>query len=221
MVCRKSSLDFNDQWKRILENGGREFNIRLDKAQLDLMAYHASELVKWNKKFNITSITDPFEIAVKHFIDSAILGNYIPDNGRVLDIGSGGGFPGLPVKIIKPGLDMVMTDRSRKKISFISHVIRSAGLKQTRAVHERCETLAQRDGFACSFDFVVSRAFTSLDRFIGLSRPFLQTGGVIIAMKGKKGIDEAKSLADRKKLKIIPYQLPYEKHKRSLICFAL
>ncbi|MEA2059982.1 MAG: 16S rRNA (guanine(527)-N(7))-methyltransferase RsmG [Thermodesulfobacteriota bacterium] len=211
-------MDFNNQWKRILENGGREFNIRLDKAQLDLMAFHGSEMVKWNKKFNITSITDPYEIAVKHFIDSAILANYISDNSRVLDLGSGGGFPGLVLKIIKPGLDMVLADSSRKKTSFISHIIRSAGLEQVRAVHERCETLAQREDFAFSFDVAVSRAFTSLDRFMALSRPFLQTEGVIIAMKGEKGIDEATSHADRKQLNIIPYRLPYEKHKRTLIC---
>ncbi|MEA1967190.1 MAG: 16S rRNA (guanine(527)-N(7))-methyltransferase RsmG [Thermodesulfobacteriota bacterium] len=211
-------MNFKEQWKKIVKKGACELGIKLDASQLELMALHGSELVKWNKKINITSITDPFETAVRHFIDSVAMANHIPDNMRVLDIGSGGGFPGLPLKITNPTLDVVMADSLRKRISFIKHVIRSARLADVDALHTRCEDLAKTEGFTHSFDIVVSRAFTSLDRFVSLAEPFLSENGVILAMKGKSGQNEIKSLCTKKNdINIHNYLLPFEKHERSIV----
>ncbi|HKK90402.1 MAG TPA: 16S rRNA (guanine(527)-N(7))-methyltransferase RsmG [Desulfobacteraceae bacterium] len=211
-------MNFQGKWKETVEAGLLQLGVRVDGPQLDLMALHGRELVKWNRKFNITSIVDPFEAAVRHFIDSAALAAHLSDHQRVLDIGSGGGFPGLPLKIVNPGLDVVMVDASRKRISFVNHVIRSAALSRVTAVHERCEDLALKEGFAQGFDSVVSRAFTSLDRFIVLAMPFVSENGSVLAMKGKEGGNEAKSLAGRYgRVDVHDYVLPFEKHHRSIV----
>lgn len=214
----KLSYDKPDAWIKTLQQGAEELGISLNAGQLDIMSFHGKELILWNKKFNITSITDPFEIAVKHFIDCLALASYIPDNAKVLDIGSGGGFPGFPLKVVKPLIDLVMVDASRKKISFLNHLIHSLKMTGVHAVHARCEDLAGRKGFKHSFDCVVSRAFTSLDRFIDLSLPFLSEKGVILAMKGQMSEKEVQSTQGKKLcIKIDDYTLPVGGYNRSIV----
>ncbi len=246
-------------WIEIVERGACELGLTLNPMQLDSMYFHGSELIKWNKKFNITSITDPFGIAVKHFIDCLALVPYLPDNSheanldsgtdplrksnflanngkslpvsgvchintKVLDLGSGGGFPGIPLKIANPSLDITMMDASRKKISFINYIIRSLGMTGINAVHARCENFAEKKNFKHNFDFVVSRAFTSLDRFIDLSLPFLSKKGIILAMKGAEPEKEIQSVTTKQLceerqlcLKVHNYILPMGKYNRSVI----
>ncbi|MFO7749794.1 MAG: 16S rRNA (guanine(527)-N(7))-methyltransferase RsmG [Desulfobacteraceae bacterium] len=211
-------MNFQEKWKETVKMGLLQLGVRVDGTRLDLMALHGRELVKWNKKFNITAIVDPFEVAVRHFIDSGALAAHLSDHQRVLDIGSGGGFPGLPLKIVNSGLDVVMVDASRKRISFVNHLIRSAGLSRVTALHERCEDLARKEGFAQGFDIVVSRAFTSLERFVVLAMPFLSENGSVLAMKGKEGGSEAKALEGRYgQVNVHGYVLPFDKHHRSIV----
>ncbi len=213
---KHSSL--NDSWEKTINTGARELGVPLNSNQLNCISFHASELIKWNKKFNITSITDPFEIAVKHFIDCLAIVPHIPDNAKVLDIGSGGGFPGLPLKIARHSIEIMMIDSSRKKISFLNYMIRSLGITGINAMHTRCEDLAEKKNFKHKFDFVVSRAFTSLDRFIDLSLPFLSTNGIILAMKGKAPEKEILPIRQKKFcMENISYTLPMGKYSRSII----
>jgi len=182
---------FGDHWKTTVASGANHMGVSLTSSQLDAMAFHAAELVVWNEKFNITAITDPVEMAVKHFVDSIALVPWVPGDAKVLDIGSGGGFPGIPLKICRPDVQVVMLDASRKKISFINHVVRMKGFSHAIAVHSRVEDLAGDEKFVGHFDRVVSRAFTSLGKFVTLAVPFLSDPGKIIAMKGKLSGEEA------------------------------
>jgi 16S rRNA (guanine527-N7)-methyltransferase len=181
---------FDDHWKAMVAGGAEQVGVILEKSQLDAMAFHASELIKWNKKFNITAITDPVEMAVKHFVDSIALVPCVPVGAAVVDLGSGGGFPGIPLKICRPDVHVVMVDASRKKVSFLNHVVRMEKLPHAIAVHSRVEDLGRDEKFAGRFDMVVSRAFTALGRFVDLAVPFLSDHGKIVAMKGNLSGEE-------------------------------
>ncbi len=210
------------KWIKTVEQGVKSLGIPLDSNQLNSLFFHGSELMMWNKKFNITSITDPDEIAVKHFIDCLALVPLISDDTKVLDIGSGGGFPGLPLKIANPTVNITMIDASRKKVSFLNHIIRSLKITGIHAVHTRCEDFAKNINFQHGFDYVVSRAFTSLDRFIQLARPFLSEKGIILAMKGQNPDQEIQLIRQEKiRIKKISYLLPVRGYHRSIIKILL
>ncbi len=222
MYSTLKNLDKSKKWTEIIEYGAKDLGVILNSKQLDCMAFHKDELIKWNKKFNITSITDPYEIAIKHFIDCLAIIPHIPKNKKVLDIGSGGGFPGLPLKIANPSIDLTLVDASRKKVSFLNYIIRSLNMSGAKAIHARCEELADNKEFKHKFDCVLSRAFTSLDRFISLSTPFLSKNGFILAMKGKNYNKELQLIAKKNlDVKIYDYNLSNEKYKRSVIKISL
>lgn len=145
------------------------------------------ELLRWNRTHNLTAITDPDEALEKHLVDSLTLLKCLPESGRMLDLGSGGGFPCLPVKIARPQLEVVSVDAVAKKIAFQRHVARRLGLDGFSAWHGRAERLGEEQGWIGTFDLVVSRAFTALTGFVDLALPYLKTGGRIIAMKGPEG----------------------------------
>ena len=157
-----NTLFFNDKWKSIIKNGSKELKISLNDQQLDLFATHAAHLNMWNKTINLTAIKDPEEIALKHFIDSIALIPYIKKKSKILDIGSGGGFPGFCLKIVNPDLNVVMIDSAKKKVNFLKDLIRTAKIENIEAIHVRAEDLAKHDIYKGMFDIVVSRAFSSL-----------------------------------------------------------
>ncbi|OGU23675.1 MAG: 16S rRNA (guanine(527)-N(7))-methyltransferase RsmG [Geobacteraceae bacterium GWF2_54_21] len=162
----------------------------------NLMAFNifATELIKWNNKVNLTSITDEKEIAIKHFIDCLHLAPHVLNQDIMLDIGSGGGLPVIPLKIVRPETTMVSVDAVGKKINFQRHVIRLLGLKNIEALHSRIEDLAK--SHAGKFSLITSRAFTRLDHFVSLASPLLAADGRIIAMKGLGADDEITESSD-------------------------
>lgn len=181
----------------------------------------ALELIKWNSKVNLTAITKPKEIAIKHFIDSLYMAKYVSDEDRLLDIGSGGGLPVLPLKIVKPETGMTSVDAVGKKINFQRHVIRLLGLKKIEALHARIEDLHKTH--AGKFSLITSRAFTRLDNFVELASPLLEENGRIIAMKGSAAADEisiSNEVLESLGFKITSqysYELPYNMGNRSLL----
>ncbi|MDD2272232.1 MAG: 16S rRNA (guanine(527)-N(7))-methyltransferase RsmG [Desulfuromonadaceae bacterium] len=162
--------------------------LSLSTQQLALFEAYAAELVKWNKKVNLTAITKVNEIAIKHFVDSLSLAPYIASGDRLLDIGSGAGLPIIPLKIINPETVMISVDAVAKKIHFQRHVIRVLGLQNIEAIHTRIEDLHKTHSH--SFSIITSRAFTRLDRFVSLAAPLLAEGGILIAMKGDQAENE-------------------------------
>jgi 16S rRNA (guanine527-N7)-methyltransferase len=143
------------QWKRMVVEGAAFMGIPVSPEQADRFALHAAELIRWNRKMNLTAITDPEDMAVRHFLDSIAAAPLISPGSRLLDIGSGGGFPGIPLKVMVPSLRGVLVDSVHKKVSFMSYLVGRLGLTDMRAVHGRAEDLARDPAYGRSFDVVV------------------------------------------------------------------
>lgn len=228
MNAHKSTI-FDSRWKNIVKIGGKSFGLSFNDNQLDLFAIHAAHLDQWNKKINLTAIKDPNDIALKHFIDSVALMPYIKklnvkDRARILDIGSGGGFPGFCLKIANPDLDIVMIDSTLKKVNFLNDLIKTIGMENIEAKHIRAEELKYNNFYKGTFDIVVSRAFSRLDKFVKLSKPFLNENGIILAMKGQSSSEEIKETRQLKEfrdsgsnIKSYSYVLPFQNIERSII----
>ena len=159
-------------------------DLHVDPEALPLLEGLIDELLRWNARRNLTAITDRDEVIEKHLVDSLTLLSFARQSSRLLDIGSGAGFPALPLKIVCPELEIVSVDAVGKKIDFQRHVVRRLGLQGFKAIHARVETLTE--GHA-SFDLVTARALCSLLELVALAEPFLAPGGRLLAMKGPEG----------------------------------
>lgn len=150
-------------------------------------------LLEVNSHTNLTTITDPSEIELKHFKDSLTVLDYIKEGDRVLDLGAGAGFPGIPLRIEKD-FDLTLIDSVNKKVNFMNEVIEILGLSNARAIHTRAEDFAKenREGF----DVVVSRAVANMSTLSELCLPFVKVGGLFIALKGPKADEEVKATAN-------------------------
>lgn len=179
----------NKEALNILRRCAAEFEIELSDRQVSLFNVFAEELKKWNRKINLTAIKDDREIVIKHFADSLSLLANLKKTGTLLDIGSGGGFPVIPLKIVLPHLSVVSVDAVEKKVLFQRHAVRLLQLENFSALHTRAEEL--KENYASHFDYVVSRAFSDLPHFATLAMPLLKDSGQIVAMKGREGKDEA------------------------------
>ena len=164
---------------------------------MDKFIKYQEMLIETNKKFNLTSIDDPDQIKIKHFEDSLTIKNYINKGMKVLDIGSGAGFPGIPLRIEKE-FDLTLIDSVNKKVNFMNEVIEELGLDNTRAIHVRAEDYAKEHRE--EFDLVISRAVANLSTLLEYSLPFLKVGGIFIAMKGPKAGEEYKDAQNALKI---------------------
>ena len=152
-------------------------------------------ILEWNEKINVTAIKDEKEFIVKHFIDSLTISSFVKENDQVLDIGTGAGFPGIPVKLYHPNIDATLIDSVNKKITVLNDVIEKLKLKKIEALHIRAENLAQDLNYRESFDVVTTRAVSSLATISEYMLPFVKIGGMAICMKGpniEQELEEAK-----------------------------
>src|SRR5258708_9591457 len=135
------------------------------------------ELLDWNTRVNLTAITDPVEVLLKHFLDSlSLLEVYKAEQARVLDIGAGAGFPGLPLKIARPEWEIVLLEATGKKVNFQRHSIETLGLQHIEAIHGRPEELAHKPGDRATVDFFTARAVASLPALLEYAAPFCRVG---------------------------------------------
>lgn len=173
------------------------FGVALDETALDCFDLYARLLVEWNEKINLTAITDPEGITIKHFADSLSVFSAadFPRGASVIDVGTGAGFPGLAMKIARPDLEVTLLDSTRKKLNVIDDIAGKLGLEVT-TVHARAEEIQKKEDFAGQFDFAVARAVAELKKLSGWCLPFVKKGGVFIAMKGAKAEDELKAAED-------------------------
>lgn len=178
-----------------LQEALARLDIAIDPDQEERLLFFLDELLRWNRSINLTAITRREEAIVKHLVDSLTLLPYLAGDERLLDMGSGGGLPGLPLKLVRPGLRLVSVDSVAKKIAFQKHIIRTCKLEHAEARHGRLEELGREAGLASSFELVTARAFASLADCIRLGRPFLAPGGRLLAMKGPEGEREAAEAA--------------------------
>lgn len=207
--------------ENILKSGAAEVGVQLNQHMIKLLLIYLNELKGWNKKINLTSLKEDKSIIIDHFIDSLSVVPHLPPTGRLLDAGSGAGFPGLPIKIARPELHVTLLEGKRKKINFLKQVILLLNLSQTTALHGRIESLLSEEQIPC-FDIIVARAFTKLDQLLKLAHPLLEDGGYLITMKGKEGDHELKKngailkALSMEVVKRVELQLPETKKKRIL-----
>ena len=210
--------------RELLRRGAEEIGIAITENEIGKFGMFADELKKWNRKINLTAITDDSAIVVKHFLDSLTLLKTVGGQGSLLDIGSGGGFPAIPLKIMSRELNVTSVDAVEKKIIFQRHVMRTLQLHDFCALHARGEELAAKH--AGTFDWVVSRAFSDIPTFVNLALPLLSDGGKIVAMKGKGGLDEVlaaeKSLSTSgaRIIETVELRLPISGDSRILVVIA-
>lgn len=173
----------------ILLDGSKKLGFPLDEAQIDALEIYKNLLVEWNEKINLTAITEPREIAVKHFLDSlsAISTGFV--NGKVIDVGTGAGFPGLVLKVAKPEISLTLLDSLNKRINFLKEVASELSLDGIEFVHARAEDAA-RLSHRGSYDTVVSRAVANMTVLSELCIPFLKVGGRFLALKGPLADEE-------------------------------
>src|SRR4030042_5836307 len=218
------SLPMETANKDLLIEGAKVFGIHLDEKAVETFDLYLQELLKWNQKINLTAIRSEKGIVLKHFLDSLSLSPYIPKTCSLLDIGSGAGFPGIPLKIIQPTLEMTLMDSVRKKVDFQKHIIRTLGLKGIEAIHGRVQDKGILKSLEGRFDITLSRAFSDLRTLLILSFPFLKEGGTVIAMKSEVDDKELKLLNNIERTpyqlpKTIPLILPFSSFKRAILLF--
>jgi 16S rRNA (guanine527-N7)-methyltransferase len=176
----------------LLERGLDNWKIPSDNRQLQLFEKYYSILFNWNQKMNLTAIEALDDVMVFHFLDSLtpLLTNKIGSQAKVIDVGSGGGFPGIPIKIMRPDIEMVLVDSSNKKVAFLNELIDALSLDNTYALHKRAEQLGHEKGFRESFAVVLSRAVAQLNVLCEYCLPLNELGGTFLAHKGPGAEDE-------------------------------
>lgn len=174
--------------KELLVHAAATLSIEMTGAHIDAFVRFYEELHKWNRKINLTAIRGERDCILKHFVDSLTVLPHLSPGDTVLDLGSGGGFPIIPLKIMQPTLRAVSVDAVEKKILFQRHVARTLHFTEYTALHVRGEQLAERYGGY--FDKIVSRAFSDLPYFANMAAPLLKKTGCLIAMKGREGQQE-------------------------------
>lgn len=171
-----------------------EHQIDLNEEQLNQFEIYFQELVSWNEKMNLTGITEREQVYIKHFYDSVTLSFYlnISEVSNLADIGSGAGFPGIPLKICFPHLKLTIVDSLNKRIQFLQNVVDKLELQNVELIHGRAEDIARKEYLRDSFDLVTARAVARMAVLNEFCLPFVKPGGVFAAMKGNDPIDEVK-----------------------------
>jgi 16S rRNA (guanine527-N7)-methyltransferase len=174
----------------VLEDQLQKLELEIPRDSIVQLELLVDELLRWTKRRNLTAITDRDEVLEKHLVDSLTMLPFARSAGRLLDIGSGAGFPALPLKIACPALAVVSVDAVGKKIDFQKHVARKLGLPTFIGLHARIQDLQGVESYRAGFDLVTARALTSLEDLIAMAEPFLAPGGRLVAMKGPEGEQE-------------------------------
>lgn len=208
-----------------LKNCMSQHGINLTDLQLEQFHIYLNLLVETNKVMNLTAITEAHEVMIKHFLDYSLLAEYVelPNGAKVLDIGTGAGFPGLPLKIVRPDLKVTLADSLNKRIKFLQNVIDELSLDGIEAIHTRAEDAARNAKMRDQYDYVVSRAVANLSTLSEYCLPFVKEGGYFIPYKSsdcKEEINNASHAFVELKGKledVITFDLPEEEGGRSLI----
>lgn len=206
---------------KVMESEG----IKLTEECAEKFEQFRETLIETNKYLNLTSITEDEEVNYKHFLDSLLPMKKIEfiENAKVIDIGTGGGFPGLPMKFYRDDLDITLLDSLNKRIKFLKDTIYKMELSKIDAIHGRAEELGRQKQYREVYDYAISRAVSRLNTLVEYSLPFVKVGGYFISMKGPSGKEEAEEAKNAIKLlggeiaDIIEYQLDYEDSDRTLV----
>jgi 16S rRNA (guanine527-N7)-methyltransferase len=203
------------QFFKELKQGSQALGLELSDEALNLLLKYQDALVLWNKAYNLTAIRDPKEMLVKHLLDSLSILKDLPQ-GRLLDIGTGGGMPGMIIALCQPERQCVLLDSNGKKIRFLKQFIADLKLKNVIAVQTRVENEESIQELG-QFDVITSRAFASLTDFVAASQPFMHEQSIIASMKGLIPADEVDALKDQFSCEIIELTVPRLDEQRHLL----
>lgn len=207
--------------RELLYTGLKEFLPEVSDKMIDNLLKFSALLLEKNKVMNLTAVTEPTEVVTRHFLDCAALAPHMPQEGRVLDVGTGAGFPGMPLAILCPETEFVLLDALRKRIDFLNEVIETLGLTNVTAIHARAEDFA-KDSRA-SFDMAVSRAVADLCTLSELAVPMVKVGGCFLAMKAADCAEEVQSAAHAFEVlgvgepEMLSYTVPHDGIERALV----
>ena len=205
----------------LLVSGLREFIPEVSPQAVDKLLRYSDLLLEKNKVMNLTAVTDPCEVATRHFLDCASLAPYIKKGETVLDVGTGAGFPGLPLAILCPGAEFTLLDAQRKRIDFLTEVVDALELTNVFPVHGRAEEFAA--AHRASFDLAVSRAVADLRVLCELALPMVKVGGAFYAMKAADCMDEVGSASQAfavlgaPSAELLHYTVPHDGVERVLV----
>lgn len=212
-----------EKFSDMLKEKGKQINIDINNEQIEKFHKYMEMLVEWNERMNLTAITEPVDIIDKHFIDSITIEKYLKKGAKVIDVGTGAGFPGVPLGIIREDLNITLMDSLNKRINFLDEVIRVNKLLNIDTVHSRAEELSRDSDFRAKYDVVTSRAVASLNVLLEYMIPFAKVGGYCVCMKGSN-IDEelenskkALEVLNAKIEKIDTFKLPGNEYGRNII----
>ncbi len=170
-----------------------DFGVTLDSLAREKLNLYGNLLLEWNEKINLTAITEPREVLYKHFYDCILLlkNIKIPQNARIIDVGTGAGFPGAVLKIVRPDIDVTLLDGLNKRLVFLNEVIEKTGLSGIRTLHLRAEEGGRNPEYREKYDIACARAVARLPVLLEYCLPFVKKGGVFVAMKGPSAEEEA------------------------------
>ncbi len=184
-----------------LVRGTRELGISLSEEHLTRFETYYRELVEWNRRFNLTAITDYEAVQVRHFLDSlscllALPTRCLREGIRIIDVGTGAGFPGIPLKIVCPHIVLTLVEATRKKVTFLEHLIDQLGLEDVRVIHGRAEELGRQRAHRERYDWALARAVAEMPTLVEYLLPLVRVGGAMLAQKGESAPAEVHAAAE-------------------------
>ncbi len=184
-----------DEFKKVFLEEANKNNIEVNNEELEKLYKYMIGIIEWNDKVNVTAITEEKLFIVKHFIDSLLINHYLQGKKSVIDIGTGGGFPGIPLKILNKETKFTLIDSVNKKLNVIRDLSEKIELENLEIIHTRAEDLASKNEYREKYDVATTRAVSSLSTILEYMLPFVKVGGIAVCMKGpnyKEELEEAK-----------------------------
>ena len=197
-----------EEFKIELKKACEKNKIMLLEEQIEKFYKYMNLLIEWNQKINLTAIVEPKEIIQKHFIDSMSVLNYIQDKKNIIDVGTGAGFPGIPIKIANPNINVTLLDSLQKRVNFLSEVVSQLELDKIKAVHSRAEDYAKENRE--SYDVAISRAVANMSTLVEYLLPYVKQDGIVICMKGPNIEDELEK--SKKAISILGGKIEHIEH---------
>lgn len=200
-----------------------ELEIVLNDEQKEKFYIYMELLIDWNKKINLTAITEPKDVITKHFIDSITIFKELKVGSKTIDVGTGAGFPGIPIKIVDKSAQVTLLDSLNKRITYLEDVIENLELKDIEAIHGRVEEIANKKEYRGKYDIATSRAVAALNILVEYLLPLVKIGGKCICMKGPEINDELRNAENAINIlggkieKVINFKLPNSEFERNLV----